>query len=940
MDISDYSPHATARRFDAGTPPVPNIYAGVAGLGLVQETGVPAIEAHVAALNTRLIAGLEELGADVVTPADPARRGPLVCVRSTDAPALVASLAEENIVCSLRDTNLRVAAHYYNTDERHRRAPRRAVAPPAAARLTAWLRAMRLPPARQIAYGDHPDQVGNLHLPAGDRDGPWPAVVLIHGGFWRYGWDRTLMTPLARDLAARGIAAWNIEYRRVGQEGGGWPGTLEDVAAAADAVVGLEGVDASRVATVGHSAGGHLALWLAARHRLPAGAPAPIRASGRAARSRRRASATSSPEPGPASAAARARRSSAASPTMSRSATRSPHPRRCCRSACRSSSSTARATTSCHPARAATTRRRRERRATRSISSSGRWGAGRSRARAPARPALLLEGEAGRARRGRGRHLARPHHARRRHRPPRADGRRATTSSRSTRSSRARRPAAARSRSSSGRTTARGARRCSSATCRRARRRGTTTSTTRSSGSGAARAATTSATRSSRSRTAAAFRITPREVHIVENTHPERELAVLGIFTPGGQPVGRVPDARHRSDLRVRLGMSAVSARVGAAIRASSRSSSTATYLNSCSQGALSHRVRDADEEWLAGWDENGAEWDFWVERNEAFRRHRRLLHARRRRRRRHDLRLAGRQRDRLGAPARARRAEPHRDQRVRVPDRRPDRPRAGAARRRGRARRGRTPTARSPPSASRRRSTSGRRSSAARRSRTAPGHRHDVAAIAEAAHAPARSSWPTATRPRRDRARRPHARRRRRHRRDGQVPARNGGPRLPVGAARGAARGSCRPRRAGSRTRTSSHVDRRLLAARERPAVRRGHAARAALYAGVAGISLVEEAGVPAIEAHVRGPRDAAARRARGARRDGRHPARPGPQRAPRLRALDRRGGAGRRARGGAIVVSSRDDNLGRARTSTTSRRTSTRCSTRSRRHRARSLA
>jgi selenocysteine lyase/cysteine desulfurase len=117
MDISDYSPHATARRFDAGTPPVPNIYAGVAGLGLLQETGVPAVEAHVAALNTRLITGLEELEATVVTPSDPARRGPLVCVRSTDAAALVASLAEENIVCSLRDENLRVAAHLYNTDD-------------------------------------------------------------------------------------------------------------------------------------------------------------------------------------------------------------------------------------------------------------------------------------------------------------------------------------------------------------------------------------------------------------------------------------------------------------------------------------------------------------------------------------------------------------------------------------------------------------------------------------------------------------------------------------------------------------------------------------------------------------------------------------------------------------------------------------------------------
>jgi acetyl esterase/lipase len=90
-------------------------------------------------------------------------------------------------------------------------------------------------------------------------------VVLIHGGFWRERWDRTLMTPLAHDLAGRGIAAWNVEYRRVGQEGGGWPGTLEDVAAALDAVADLADVDSTRVATCGHSAGGQLALWLAAR---------------------------------------------------------------------------------------------------------------------------------------------------------------------------------------------------------------------------------------------------------------------------------------------------------------------------------------------------------------------------------------------------------------------------------------------------------------------------------------------------------------------------------------------------------------------------------------------------------------------------------------------------------------------------------------------------
>jgi len=128
-----------------------------------------------------------------------------------------------------------------------------------------------LPPVLRIAYDDHPDQCGDLHLPSGA--GPWPAVILIHGGFWKVRWDRTLMTPLACDLAARGFAAWNIEYRRVGQEGGGWPGTFEDVAAAADALAGLEGVDASRVITVGHSAGGHLALWLAARRRIAAGHP-------------------------------------------------------------------------------------------------------------------------------------------------------------------------------------------------------------------------------------------------------------------------------------------------------------------------------------------------------------------------------------------------------------------------------------------------------------------------------------------------------------------------------------------------------------------------------------------------------------------------------------------------------------------------------------------
>ena len=104
--------------------------------------------------------------------------------------------------------------------------------------------------------------------------------MLIHGGFWRRPYGRRLMVGLARDVVQHGWAAWNIEYRRVGQQGGGWPGTLEDVAAAVDALADLDALagldvplDLERVVAVGHSAGGHLALWLASRPGLPAGTP-------------------------------------------------------------------------------------------------------------------------------------------------------------------------------------------------------------------------------------------------------------------------------------------------------------------------------------------------------------------------------------------------------------------------------------------------------------------------------------------------------------------------------------------------------------------------------------------------------------------------------------------------------------------------------------------
>ncbi len=114
MSIADYSPHATARRFDSGTPPVPSLYPGVAGMSLVAEVGVPAIELHVRGLADRLLAGLDELGATVATPRGQNEYGPLICVVSTDPSALVAALEGERIVTSTRDSNLRVSLHLYN----------------------------------------------------------------------------------------------------------------------------------------------------------------------------------------------------------------------------------------------------------------------------------------------------------------------------------------------------------------------------------------------------------------------------------------------------------------------------------------------------------------------------------------------------------------------------------------------------------------------------------------------------------------------------------------------------------------------------------------------------------------------------------------------------------------------------------------------------------
>lgn len=132
--------------------------------------------------------------------------------------------------------------------------------------------------ARRIAYGPEPLQFGELRVPS--AKGPHPVAIVIHGGCWlgKIGdMDERAVSmenvrPVAAALTDAGIATWNIEYRRLGQAGGGWPGTFHDVAHAADFVRTLardHPLDLKRVITIGHSAGGHLALWLAARSKLP-----------------------------------------------------------------------------------------------------------------------------------------------------------------------------------------------------------------------------------------------------------------------------------------------------------------------------------------------------------------------------------------------------------------------------------------------------------------------------------------------------------------------------------------------------------------------------------------------------------------------------------------------------------------------------------------------
>jgi acetyl esterase/lipase len=128
---------------------------------------------------------------------------------------------------------------------------------------------------KRVTYGPEPQHFAELRFPKGP--GPSPLLMMIHGGFWQAVYDLNHTGLLCADLTTRNVVTCNLEYRRLGNQGGGWPGTFQDISVAADRTLEIllrdPRVDTSRTTVMGHSAGGHLALWLVSRHKVVRGSP-------------------------------------------------------------------------------------------------------------------------------------------------------------------------------------------------------------------------------------------------------------------------------------------------------------------------------------------------------------------------------------------------------------------------------------------------------------------------------------------------------------------------------------------------------------------------------------------------------------------------------------------------------------------------------------------
>jgi acetyl esterase/lipase len=128
---------------------------------------------------------------------------------------------------------------------------------------------------KRITYGPRSQHVADLRFPKGP--GPFPLLLMIHGGFWLADYDLKHTGSLCADLTGRGIVTCNLEYRRIGDPGGGWPGTFRDIGLASNKIPEILGsdprIDLNRTTFMGHSAGGHLALWLVSRHKVSKNSP-------------------------------------------------------------------------------------------------------------------------------------------------------------------------------------------------------------------------------------------------------------------------------------------------------------------------------------------------------------------------------------------------------------------------------------------------------------------------------------------------------------------------------------------------------------------------------------------------------------------------------------------------------------------------------------------